>query len=213
MPPYEYSINGPAGPFTEDTIFTDLEAATYHVIMRDLNGCPYEQMIEILDVPPLDMAVNITHVTCFGDNNGSILFVPQNAEGELSYSIDSGMNFVPDPLFENLAGNTTYYLVALDAVGKLFTGSVSILEPIELMISQVITPAQCNAFSETGAIDVTVTGGTAPYTYLWSNGSEDQDQFDINAGDYILLTKDNNNCFRTDSMVVWRCSDSGTNSK
>jgi gliding motility-associated-like protein len=200
-PPYEYSINGDAGPFTTDTIYTDLEAATYHVIMRDLNACTYEQMIEILDVPPLDMAVNITHVTCFGENNGSILFIPQNAEGEVNYSIDSGMNFVPDPLFENLPG-TTYYLVALDALGKLFTGMVSILEPSELMISQVITPAQCNAFSETGAIDVTVTGGTGPYTYLWSDGSTEEDRINIGAGDYTLVATDNNDCFQTTSMNV-----------
>jgi len=201
-PPYDYSINGDTGPFSTDTIYTDLEAATYHVIMRDLNGCTYEQMIEILDVPPLDMAVNITHVTCFGENNGSILFVPQNAEGEVKYSIDSGMNFIPDPLFENLPGNTTYYLVALDAVGKLFTGSVSILEPSELMLGQVITPAQCNAFSETGAIDITVTGGTGPYTYLWSDGSTEEDRINIGAGAYTLVTTDNNDCSLSTSMNV-----------
>jgi len=200
--PYAYSINGDTGPFTTDTIYTDLEAATYHVIMRDLNGCTYEQMIEISDVPPLDMGIDMIHVTCFGDDNGSILFVPQNAEGEVTYSIDSGMNFVPDPLFENLPGNTTYYLVALDEVGKVFTGSVTILEPTELNLSQIITPAQCNAFSETGAIDVTVTGGTGTYTYLWSDGSTDEDRINIAAGIYNLLTTDSNSCTRTDSITV-----------
>lgn len=201
-PPYDYSINGDTGPFTTETIYTDLEAGTYHVIMRDLNACTYEQMVDILDVPPLDVIVNIKDVTCFGENNGSILFVPQNAVGELTYSIDSGMNFVPDPLFENLPGNTTYYLVALDAAGKLFTDMVSILEPSELMISQITSPAQCNAFSETGAIDVTVTGGTGPYTYLWSDGSTEEDRINIGAGNYTLTTTDNNDCSQSASMNI-----------
>ena len=76
----------------------------------------------------------------------------------VEFSIDSGASFVPNALFTNLAGNTTYYLVARDAAGKVFTGTANIIEPAEISLSRTITPAECNVFSETGAVQVTVTG-------------------------------------------------------
>jgi len=79
-------------------------------------------MVLILDVPPLDVLVNVSHVSCFGASDGSIEFVPQDAEGTVQYSIDNGANFQFDPLFTDLPGNITYLLVALDEAGKLFTG-------------------------------------------------------------------------------------------
>ena len=201
-PPYEYSIDGSSGTFSSDTVYDMLDAATYHVIARDLNGCTYEEMIDILDVPPLDVVVNVTHVTCFGAGDGTIEFVPQDAEGSVEYSIDSGFNFVTGALFENLPGNTTYYLVARDEAGKIFSDSVTITEPFEISLTRTITAAECSAFSETGAIDISVTGGTGTYTYLWSDGSTEADRSNIVAGDYILEITDSDNCTRTDMIVV-----------
>ena len=200
--PYEYSINGLAGPFTSTTTYIDLVPATYQVIVRDQDGCTYEESVVILDVLPLDVVVNVTHVSCFGANDGRIVFVPQDAEGAVQYSIDNGANFQSDPLFENLAGNITYQLVALDAAGKLFTGAVIITEPTEILFSHLMTPAQCNAFSPTGAIDITVTGGSGSFTYLWSDGSTQEDRSNIQAGVYDLLITDANNCTRNESIIV-----------
>ncbi|MEN8201258.1 MAG: gliding motility-associated C-terminal domain-containing protein [Bacteroidota bacterium] len=201
-PPYVYSINGAAGPFTSDTAYTDLEAGNYHVIVRDLNNCTYEDLIEILDVAPLEVIVNISHVSCFGENDGSIEFVPQNAVGTVSYSIDSGRNYVPDPLFENLPGNTTYYLVAIDEAAKVFVGTATILEPAEIILTSKVTPAECNAFSNTGFIEVTASGGTGPLTYLWSDGSTAEDRINLGAGMYTLEVTDGNNCTISESMTI-----------
>lgn len=201
-PPYAYSVNGFAGPFTTDTSYTDLAPATYHVIVRDVNGCIYEEMVEILDVLPLDVVINLIHVSCFGADDGSIEFVPQDAEGEVQYSIDDGANFGSDPLFDHLPGDSTYLLVALDAAGKLFTGSVYITEPPEILFSHTVSPAQCNAFSPTGAIDITVSGGAGGFSYLWSDGSTDEDRVHILAGNYKLLISDSNNCTRNETIIV-----------
>ena len=200
--PYEYSINGLAGPFTAVTTYADLTPASYHVIVRDQNGCIYEEIVLILDAPPLDVLVNISHVSCFGASDGSIEFVPQDAEGAVLYSIDNGLNFVSDPLFAGLSGNLTYQLVALDEAGKLFVGSVSINEPTEILLSYTTTPANCNAFSETGAIDITVSGGSGTFDFLWSDDSTSEDRLNIVAGEYELLITDGNNCTLTDTITV-----------
>ncbi len=202
IPPYEYTIEGDTGAFSGDTVYIDLEAGSYHVIVRDLNGCPFRQTVNILDVPPLDVAVNTIDVSCFGADDGSILLVPQDAEGNVEYSIDGGMNFVSVALFEGLPGNITYYLVARDEAGKVFTDSVTIAEPPEIILSRLITPAECSAFSETGAIDITVSGGSGTFSFLWSDGSTDGDRSNIVAGTYILETTDSDACFRFDTILV-----------
>jgi len=200
--PYEYSINGLAGPFTGTTLYTDLAPAGYDVIVRDQNGCTYEETVQILDVPPLDVLVNITQVTCFGANDGTIELVPQDEQGAVQYSIDDGATFQSGPLFENLPGNTTYLVVVMDEAGKLFTGAVFLTEPAEILFSQSMTPAHCNAFSETGAIDITVSGGSGSFTYLWSDGNTAEDRSNILAGVYSLVITDGNNCTRNESITV-----------
>jgi gliding motility-associated-like protein len=200
--PYEFSINGFAGPFTTDTSYSDLGPSTYHVIVRDLNGCIYEETVQILDVLPLDMVLNVSHVSCYGANDGSIEFVPQDAEGAVQYSIDDGASFGSNPLFENLPGDSTYQLVALDAAGKLFINSVYITEPAEILFSDTVSFAQCNAFSPTGSINITVSGGAGGFTYLWSDGSTDEDRNNILAGSYDLLISDANNCTRNENIIV-----------
>lgn len=199
--PYEFSIEGPGGSFSTETLYTDLAVGTYHAVARDALGCTYEEMIPILDVLPLEVVVNINNISCFGEMDGSIEMLPQDAEGAVEYSIDSGLNFVSTGLFEGL-GPASYKLVAIDAAGKLFTGTAVILEPAELILSSTVTPAECNAFSETGAIDLTVSGGTPVYTYLWSDGSTEGDRNGIAAGTYTLSTSDANNCSRMDIITV-----------
>ncbi len=200
--PYEYTIYGASDTFSAQTFYDLLEADTYHVIIRDANGCTYDTMVAILDVLPLDVDVNSIDVTCFGEDDGTIEFVPLDAEGAVEYSIDGGSTFGSNALFEDLPGNTSYYLVAIDAAGKVFNDTLTIAEPLELILSWTATPAECNAFSETGAIDISVSGGVGAYTHMWSDGHTDEDRTDIVAGEYILQTTDANGCFRIDSMLV-----------
>ncbi len=200
--PYEYTIEGPGGFFTTETLYTDLDVGTYQTIARDASGCTDEEMVNILDVLPLDVIVNVRNISCFGETDGTIEMIPQDAEGAVEYSIDSGLSFVPQALFTNLSASASYNLVARDAAGKVFTGTVAILEPSEISLSRTITPAECNTFSETGAIQVSVSGGTPGFTYLWSDGSFAEDREDILAGTYTLITSDANNCTRYDTIEV-----------
>jgi gliding motility-associated-like protein len=201
-PPYEYTIEGPSGLFTTDTVYTDLNIGLYHVIVRDLIGCNYQEMVEIVDVPPLEVIVHVTQVTCFDASDGSIELVPQNAFGAVEYSIDSGLNFVTEPLFENLPGNTTYYLVVRDEEGKMFIGEATLIEPEEIVVTSGVTPAECNAYSATGAISISVSGGSGSYSFLWTDGSTEENRTGIVAGNYGLTTTDTNGCIRMDSFTV-----------
>lgn len=65
--------------------------------------------------------------------------------------------------------------------------------------SAAVTPTTCNGFAD-GAIDVTVTGGTAPYAYLWNTGATTEDLTGLTAGNYTLIVTGANSC--PDTLVV-----------
>ncbi len=201
-PPFEYSITGTGGTFTSTTSYTDLTAGTYEVVVRDANGCTYKETIEILDIIPLLMILNTTDVTCFGDNDGSIEFLPQDGVGTVQYSIDNGSVYSSNPLFENLPGDSTYQLRAFDDDGKQYSGTVYIDEPDRLLVYKDITPARCNYFSNTGAANITVTGGTGEKTFAWSTGHTGKDLKDVGTGIYNLLISDESGCSIEETISI-----------
>ncbi|ULQ58044.1 SprB repeat-containing protein [Flavihumibacter rivuli] len=80
-----------------------------------------------------------------------------------------------------------------DAKGCKATIKVTITQPEEaLNATAVITDASCEGSA--GKIDVTVTGGTAPYTFEWSNGGDKEDLENIGAGNYSVTITDAKGC-------------------
>ena len=201
-PPYQFSIDGPAGTFTNNTSYTDLLAGTYEVVVRDANGCMYQETVQILEIQPITMVVLSTDVSCHGLDDGTIEFQPQDAVGVVNYSIDGGNTYMTTPLFENLPGDSTYILDVYDEDGKEYTGTITINEPAPLTVFASVKPANCNAFSETGSVNLTISGGTGMKTVNWSNGSTGKDLTNVVAGTHIYTVADENGCEVTDTANI-----------
>ncbi|OFX51009.1 MAG: hypothetical protein A2046_06180 [Bacteroidetes bacterium GWA2_30_7] len=69
-----------------------------------------------------------------------------------------------------------------------------------LTVSYISTDETCN--NNAGSIDMTITGGTNPYTVIWSTGTVTQDLANLNEGDYSCTVTDNSGCKQLETVTI-----------
>lgn len=148
------------------------------------------QTFEITVLPcNITTSTAATNVLCNGGNTGSIDLTVNNATAPVSYLWSN--NATTEDLSNVAAGN--YSVTIIDANGCTATDSDIVTEPTLLVAAATGTNNTCNG-GNTGTADLTVSGGTAPYTYLWSNNATTEDISGLAAGTYTVVVTDNNGC-------------------
>lgn len=183
--------------FSTDQDLSGVTAGFYTVVVTDSKGCITTDTVTVSQNDPLVLSATVTNVSCFG-----------GADGEVALSVTGGVspysfiwsNTATDDTITGLTAGT-YDVTVTDDVGCTVVGSYTVTQPDTLTTSAVITDVTC-AGSADGAVDVTVNGGTAPYTYAWSNTATTQDLSGLAGGTYTLTLTDANGCTHVDSFTV-----------
>ena len=159
-PPYNYSWSN--GQATQTAL--GLSAGSYTVTVTDGAGCSESDVISINDMGSPTLSVLTSDLNCNGDTDGAATVTATGGTPPYSYAWSNGHNT------ENATGLSAgaYVIIVTDAGGCVATEVVDITEPDPILVLDNITPASCN--TNDGAIELIVSGGTAPYTYNWSNG-------------------------------------------
>ncbi len=94
-----------------------------------------------------------------------------------------------------------YILDVTDSRGCSVTETVNITEPEKILISTTSTPANC--FLNDGSATASVSGGVAPYSYLWLPGNQSTEIVTgLATGDYTVLVTDQKNCTASANVIV-----------
>ncbi len=203
----QYSIGG---AYQLSNVFSGLCAGIYNLSVIDDNGCITNGAgpIEITEPTQLEFFTDLIELTCFQNGTGSIVFNASEGTPAYEYSIDNGVTFGTNPIFEFLDA-ATYDLVVMDANGCQVTDAVTIVEPPLLEITDVVTTdAVCFGYCD-GTANVVVQGGTAPfdYSYEWTQGGiiiGDEDAVEDLCPDvYSILVTDDNGCFHSMNFEIF----------
>ncbi|PCH69206.1 MAG: hypothetical protein COC01_02115 [Bacteroidetes bacterium] len=192
-PPYSFLWTTGA---TTSTI-TGLSAGTFGVTITDANGCTFIGVLKITDPPVLNLNITATDVTCNGDSNGTVNASITGGTPPYSYLWSNGAS---DSTLTGLSGDTLI-LTATDSNGCTVIDTAIITEPSLLAVAINVTQPSCVGLID-GEVTANVSGGTAPYTYLWSNGITDSTLTGIATGSFIVFITDANGCTATASTTV-----------
>jgi uncharacterized repeat protein (TIGR01451 family) len=199
--PYTYQWSGASTATTED--LTNIGAGTYNLTITDARGCTATQNVSLLQPTAALAAGNVkTDINCFGGTTGAINVTVSGGTAPYTYQWSGASTATTEDLTNIGAG--TYNLTITDAKGCTTTQSVTLLQPVAaLAAGNVKTDINCFG-GTTGSINVTVTGGTAPYTYQWSGASTatTEDLTNIGAGTYKLTITDAKGCTTTQSVTI-----------
>ncbi|MCO5269215.1 MAG: gliding motility-associated C-terminal domain-containing protein [Brumimicrobium sp.] len=143
---------------------------TYWVRIEDPNDptCFSVQQIQVT-------ISTLTHTSSFTDENcnagdGSITLTASGGVSPYQYSIDGGNTLQSNGGFQNL-GAGTYSVYIVDSKGCESTETITISNIGGPVIDNVITTnPSCNGMCD-GEIEITVSGGNPPYTYIWKDGN------------------------------------------
>ncbi|WP_200911945.1 SprB repeat-containing protein, partial [Pedobacter sp. Hv1] len=196
--PYTYLWSNGA---TSKTIF-GLQAGHYTYTVTDANGCsrsyngaPSTPSGGAVVTQPSALSAasggGSTNVSCFGGSNGTATVAPTGGTAPYTYSWSpaGGTAATASGL-----SSGSYTVTVTDANACQTTRTFVLSQPSAILAATTsVVTVSCNGGSN-GSATINATGGTAPYTYLWSNGATTQTISGLMAGHYTYTVTDANGC-------------------
>lgn len=195
-PPYSYVwLPGTSSGNSLDS----LAAGTYTVQVTDFNNCQQSLPFTITEPgTPVSISLSSKSATCFGETNGEISAIANGGTFPYNFSWIPG-NLNGQNLFNLATG--TYTVTTTDSKGCSIVDSIEVDQPNLLALTGSSINSDCTL--PNGQASVSVTGGTMPYSYLWTpSGSTDSNIAGLMAGTYSVTVTDTNSCSSTETIVV-----------
>ncbi len=187
---------GPNGFSSSDTSLSGLGAGSYCVTVTDANNCTGQECIALIEPQALAVNAEASTAAC-GGNTGSVDATPSG--GSQPYAFLWSNNAVSEDIV-NVAPNT-YVITVTDVNGCSASASAQVIASPGVTATVNVDSVNCNGGTD-GSIDLTVTAGTAPYTFVWTGGSNTEDISGLPAGGYTLLITDANGCTWNDLIII-----------
>ncbi|MGB6268654.1 MAG: PKD domain-containing protein, partial [Olleya sp.] len=202
-------LSGGAAPYTFNwsnsatgLSLSNLAPGTYTLTVTDANNCTKAASI-IINEALFYIEPTTTPITCSSANDATINL---NITGGIApVSIVWNDNATAGANRTNLAAGT-YTVLIRDSnptqcpIQETFV----ITNPSPIVITETVIDAIDCDIENSGSINLEVTGGVEPYSFLWSNNETTKDLVNIGKGDYSVTITDANNCVVTREYNIFR---------
>ncbi len=185
---------------------TGLSEGVYNLTVTDMNGCFTICSATVSEPNAIITNTSTTNPTCPQGSDGSATATAAGGTPPFQYNWSSSQN---GPIGQQTAMATglaagTYIVTVTDSNGCNSTTSVSIVNPIQLLLTNTTTPVSCGLTSD-GTATIIATNGTVPYSYNWDTTTGNQTTetaTGLSAGTYLATVTDANGCSETTSIAV-----------
>ena len=143
---------------------------------------------------------DIQHVSCFSNQDGAIDLQVEGSFGPYRFQWSNGSteedldNLLPGAYFVTVSGRSKCPLVS---------DSLVVEEPRVLFVHNLnVRQIQCPGGND-GAISFRTSGGSPPYQFKWSNGSNNSWIGNLTEGSYAVTISDANGCRIAESFEIF----------
>lgn len=195
IPPYNYNWSNSSNVQN----ITNLCIGTYNVTVVDGNGCTAGSTSTVAGScvnNTLVFSVNAPDLSCANPTSTAVATV---SGGTPPYNIDWSTGAIGSSILINSPG--VYMAFVSDSNGCTRTAADTVASTAVYVSLVGAAQASCNGLND-GAIYINTTGGTPPYTYLWSNSSTNDSLLNVPAGTYTLTVTDATSCSATFSYFL-----------
>ncbi|MGH1435079.1 MAG: gliding motility-associated C-terminal domain-containing protein [Lewinella sp.] len=192
------------------------QTGTFQADLTTVDGCDSTVILNLVVAPcTLIYETSFTDNDCNGGENGSASFTMTIGTPPYSYTWNAIAG--PQTGTGTIDGNGVtveipglpagaYQIEVTDANDVFATLNISVGQPTAMALqleasSFGIYELSCPGAAD-GSLTASVTGGTPPYSYTWSNGATTETANDLAAGTYDLVVTDANGCTITASDVL-----------
>ena len=197
--PFFYNWTNTGNSWSTTDSITNLCQGDYHVIFRDANGCLVDNSYTITAPPAPTISTSVTHINCLETCTGAITV---NVQGPSNYHFlwldDSSTTDTRTDLCPGV-----YIVTITDDNGCIFSDTAEVLENVDMSLQVTAVQNSC-ADACYGIATATLSGGSAPYQYMWSSGEQTADAHLLCEGTAIVVATDASGCSMTDSVTIER---------
>lgn len=181
---------------------TNVPAGNYTVTITDTSGCTYEILdIQISENPPLNAGITSTPTGCSVNSTGTATVTASGGTGAGTYTYLWTPGNFNTATISGLSAQT--YTVTVTDSNQCSTQSSVVIGTSSSPVITQQSYQDVNCYGDSsGFINISVSGGTAPFSFQWNNGALTQNIANLIAGNYSLTVTDSNQCTATYSKTI-----------
>ncbi|MEA3448398.1 MAG: T9SS type A sorting domain-containing protein [Bacteroidota bacterium] len=202
---YTWSYGGMTYPGSNFT-YTFSGPGTYQVcVLAEAPECSADAChTVVIEEPDTTLTVSLDYYFATSSECSAVV-TPEISGGTAPYTYDWS-NGETGEIIDGICAGEEICLTVTDAASQVADDCVFIEwnvpeDSCDIYLSYDITPAT-NWNTPNGAIDISIYGGTEPYTFIWSTSTTNEDLVDVYPGEYTVNISDDAGCSLTHSFYV-----------